>query len=137
MALVALQSQPEPKATPRSNEWCEIGQQGFWRTVFPLHEQWHVTLYYSVKSHFGTEFLPLDIRKSRGQSNVSVTGKSAGPPCPGKFIHAETSPPGDRKARLQESTPDSTFPDSALKIRFHSLSPPSSAISDRDWDPTT
>jgi hypothetical protein len=25
MDLRALQSQPEPKATLRSNEWCEIG----------------------------------------------------------------------------------------------------------------
>ena len=28
MALTALQPQSEPKATPRSTEWCEIGQQG-------------------------------------------------------------------------------------------------------------
>jgi hypothetical protein len=26
MALTALQPQPEPKATPRSTEWCEIVQ---------------------------------------------------------------------------------------------------------------
>jgi hypothetical protein len=26
MALAALQPQPEPKATPRSTEWCEIVQ---------------------------------------------------------------------------------------------------------------
>jgi hypothetical protein len=44
MALAALQPQPEPKATPRSTEWCEIGQQGFWHTVFPLHEQSRVTV---------------------------------------------------------------------------------------------
>jgi len=26
MDLTALQPQPEPKATPRSTEWCEIGR---------------------------------------------------------------------------------------------------------------
>ena len=36
MALAALQPQPEPKATPRSIEWREIGQQGFWHTVVPV-----------------------------------------------------------------------------------------------------
>jgi hypothetical protein len=44
MALAALQSQPEPKATPRTTEWCEIGQQGFWHIVVPLHEQSRVLL---------------------------------------------------------------------------------------------
>jgi hypothetical protein len=39
MALAAPEPQPEPKATPRSTEWCEIGHQGFWLTLFPLHEQ--------------------------------------------------------------------------------------------------
>ena len=39
MALTALQPQPGPKTTPRSTEWCEIGQQGSWHTVVPLHEQ--------------------------------------------------------------------------------------------------
>jgi len=39
MALAALQPQPEPKATPRSIEWCEIGRQGLWHTVVPLHEK--------------------------------------------------------------------------------------------------
>jgi hypothetical protein len=48
--------------------------------------------------NFGTVFLPLD------------TANNPAPPCPDRFIHAETSPPGGRKARLQESTPDSTFP---------------------------
>jgi hypothetical protein len=36
IALATLQSQPQPKATPRSTEWCEIGQQGFWHTVVPF-----------------------------------------------------------------------------------------------------
>jgi hypothetical protein len=44
MALAAPEPQPEPKATPRSTEWCEIGQQGFWHTVVPLHEQSRVLL---------------------------------------------------------------------------------------------
>jgi hypothetical protein len=44
MALATLQPQPEPKATPRSTEWWEISQQGFWHTVFPLHEQSRVLL---------------------------------------------------------------------------------------------
>jgi hypothetical protein len=44
MALAALQSHPEPKATPRSTKWCEIGQQGFWHTIVPLHEQLLVLL---------------------------------------------------------------------------------------------
>jgi len=33
MALAALQPQPEPKATPRSTEWCEIGQHVPWRMM--------------------------------------------------------------------------------------------------------
>jgi hypothetical protein len=43
--LTALQSQPEPKATPRSTEWCEIGQYGPWQTVILLHEQSRVGLH--------------------------------------------------------------------------------------------
>jgi hypothetical protein len=39
MALTALQPQPEPKATQRSTQWCEIGQRSAWHTVVPLHEQ--------------------------------------------------------------------------------------------------
>jgi hypothetical protein len=39
MALTALQPQPEPKATPRSAEWCEIGRQSDWHSVVRLHEQ--------------------------------------------------------------------------------------------------
>jgi len=38
MALTALQPQPQPKATPRSNEWCEIVQHSAWQTVVPSHE---------------------------------------------------------------------------------------------------
>ena len=34
MGLTALQPQSEPKATPRSTEWCEIGQQGPWHRLF-------------------------------------------------------------------------------------------------------
>jgi hypothetical protein len=59
IVLTALQPQPEPKATPRSTEWCEIGQQGFWHTVVPLREQLRVLLQYRVKSHCGIKFLPL------------------------------------------------------------------------------
>jgi len=44
MDLTALQSQPQPKATPHSTQWCEIDQQGFWHTVVPLHEQLRVLL---------------------------------------------------------------------------------------------
>jgi len=43
-ALAALQPQPELKTTLRSTEWCEIGQQGFWHTLLPLHEQSRVLL---------------------------------------------------------------------------------------------
>ena len=45
MVLTALQPQPEPKATPRSTEWCEIGQYGPWQTVILLHEQSRVALH--------------------------------------------------------------------------------------------
>jgi len=44
MAPAALQPQSEPKATARSTEWREIGRQGFWHTVVPLHEQTRVLL---------------------------------------------------------------------------------------------
>ena len=39
MVLTALQPQPEPKATPRSTEWCEIGQQSAWYSVVPFHKR--------------------------------------------------------------------------------------------------
>ena len=45
MGLTALQPQSEPKATPRSTEWCEIGQHGPWQTVVPFHKQLRVPLY--------------------------------------------------------------------------------------------
>jgi hypothetical protein len=38
---------------------------------------------------------------------------------------------------LGNPLPTRGFPIRLFKFRFHSLSPPSSAISDRDWDPTT
>ncbi|MGA9502465.1 MAG: hypothetical protein WBV52_19755, partial [Pseudolabrys sp.] len=45
MLSIAHQPHSEPKPTPRSTEWCEIGQQGFWHTVvLPLHEQSRVLL---------------------------------------------------------------------------------------------
>ena len=44
MGLTALQPQSEPKATPRSTEWCEIGQHGSWQTVVPFHKQLRVLL---------------------------------------------------------------------------------------------
>jgi hypothetical protein len=42
MALTALQLQPEPKATPRSTQWCEIGQHSDWQTVVTFHKQLRV-----------------------------------------------------------------------------------------------
>ena len=39
MALTALQPQFEPKATPRSIEWCESGQRGPWQTVVLFHKR--------------------------------------------------------------------------------------------------
>jgi len=45
MALAVLQLQRERKATPRSTEWCEIGQHGPWQTVVLLHKQLRVSLY--------------------------------------------------------------------------------------------
>jgi hypothetical protein len=44
MSLTALQAQPQPKATPRSTDWREIGQHGFWKTVVPFHRQLGITL---------------------------------------------------------------------------------------------
>jgi hypothetical protein len=37
MVLTALQPHSEPKAAPRSTEWCEIDQHSAWHTVVPLH----------------------------------------------------------------------------------------------------
>src|SRR5271165_3153980 len=37
--LTFLQPQPEPKETPRSTEWCEIGQHSAWHSVVPLHKR--------------------------------------------------------------------------------------------------
>ena len=44
MDLTVLWPQSEPKATPRSTEWCEIGQHGPWQTVVPFHKQLRVHL---------------------------------------------------------------------------------------------
>jgi hypothetical protein len=55
MDLTALQ----PQTTPRSTEWREIGKHRCRQTVVPFHKQLRVTLYYRLKSRFGTKFLPL------------------------------------------------------------------------------
>jgi hypothetical protein len=65
MGLTSLQRRPRSTARQRSTKRREIGQHGSWQTIVPFHKQWCVTLYYSVKSHFGTEFLPLDIAAKR------------------------------------------------------------------------
>jgi hypothetical protein len=44
MGLTILQPQSEPKATPRSTEWCEIGQHGPWQIVVPFDKQLRVSL---------------------------------------------------------------------------------------------
>src|SRR6516165_5476998 len=43
--LTPLQAQPQPKPTPRSTDWCEIGQRSAWHTVVPLNEQFRVRLH--------------------------------------------------------------------------------------------
>jgi hypothetical protein len=45
MGLIALQPQREPKATPRSTQWCEIDQHGPWQTVVTFHKQLRPLLY--------------------------------------------------------------------------------------------
>jgi hypothetical protein len=45
IVLTALQPQREPKATPRSTKWCEIGQRVTWQTVVPLDQQLRVPLH--------------------------------------------------------------------------------------------
>jgi hypothetical protein len=45
MDLTVLQPQSEPKTTPRSAQWCEIGQHGTWQTVLPFQKQLRVLLY--------------------------------------------------------------------------------------------
>jgi hypothetical protein len=45
MGLTTLQPHSEPKATPRSTEWCGIGQQSAWQTGVLLHKQLRVPLY--------------------------------------------------------------------------------------------
>ena len=39
MDLTVLQAQSEPKATPRSTEWCESSQHGSWHPVVLFHKQ--------------------------------------------------------------------------------------------------
>jgi hypothetical protein len=42
-------------------------QNNSWQTIVPFHKQWSLALYYSVESHFGTEFLSArHARKSHG-----------------------------------------------------------------------
>ena len=38
MALTVFQPQSEPKATPRSTEWCESALRVPWQTVVPFHK---------------------------------------------------------------------------------------------------
>jgi hypothetical protein len=64
MGLTVLEPHSEPKATPRSTDWCEIGQYGPLHTVNPFHEELPVRLYWLVKSRFGTKFQPLVLRVS-------------------------------------------------------------------------
>jgi hypothetical protein len=45
IGLPVLLPQSEPKATPRSTEWCEIGRHGPWHTVVPFHKQLGIPLY--------------------------------------------------------------------------------------------
>jgi hypothetical protein len=39
MALTTLQPQSEPKATPTSTEWCEIGLHSAWHSVVRFHKR--------------------------------------------------------------------------------------------------
>jgi hypothetical protein len=49
------------------------------KTIVPFHKQWGVTSYYSVKSHFGTEFQPLAPAASRSDDDpVSDSRKTEG-----------------------------------------------------------
>jgi len=79
-------------------DWCQIGKHGSWQTIvpfhqqFPFHKQWLVTLYYSVKSDFGTEFLPLDI--------ALTLSHSMGLTCSSREV---SSPLGNRVARAEDS----------------------------------
>ena len=65
IVLTALDWQLQAKATARRTERCESGQYSAWQTIVPFHKQWRVTLSYSLKSHFGTEFLPLGMAANR------------------------------------------------------------------------
>jgi hypothetical protein len=55
MVLTAVQPQPEPKATRRSTEWCQIGGHGSWQTVVLFHKQLRVPLYYNSASNHVSE----------------------------------------------------------------------------------
>jgi hypothetical protein len=50
-----------------------------------------LSLYYSVKLHFGTEFLPLEIAANRTGQTSALQTTTQLPPCPGGFIHVKTS----------------------------------------------
>src|SRR5260221_7701675 len=58
VALTALQPQPEPKATPRSTEWCEKRPARPLANCCPVAQAIACSFILARKAGFGTKFLP-------------------------------------------------------------------------------
>src|ERR1700738_2284282 len=75
MGLTALQPQSEPKATPRSTEWCESGQHGV--RVEPAVADW--LPHSPVRAQLRHTVLQarISLRRWSGQPLGAVAGKTA------------------------------------------------------------
>ena len=120
--------QSETKRTPYAHQVAGTWPYSGWHPAVLLHGQSRVALRFRVIPYSGRNSFrepppmrraDIELRRCRGSKITSVgsvaswslrSRKQDRLASPRRFIHAETSPPGDRKARLQESTPDSTFP---------------------------
>jgi len=65
MGLTALLPQSKPKATPRSTEWCEIGQHGPWQTFVPFHKQLRVHLMVARQIRFRNKIPTVGVLRRR------------------------------------------------------------------------
>jgi hypothetical protein len=76
MALTALQPQFEPKATPRSIEWCESAQRGAWQIVILFHKPLCVAFISLPDSpgHVSVNLKPCDFTRSQLRVPDRVNG---------------------------------------------------------------
>jgi hypothetical protein len=117
MGVAVLPRRPQPTPRPRSQE-VRNRPARLLANYCPVPQAMGCYFILQRQIPFRNRIPARSTSANRVVSQRQRYSKSAGPPCPGRFIHAETSPPGDRKAHLQESTRDSTFPKSPLSTPY-------------------